>query len=138
MSDDVPISTLSDLTSRTITTGAKIDVSDHNAWRLDNESRVADLNDVAADLESNHAKSSAPTDNAVRGKLWADIANAGRVVLKVDPDGSGADDEVATRLEAKQISFATGGTATHKIGSRPQYPQNLAVRIQRICWQCIR
>lgn len=115
MSDSVPISTLADLTNRPIITATPVSSSDHEAWRNDLETRVANLNDAMADEENNRAGSSPPTDNTVRGRLYADTTNASRVILKLDPDGSGADDEVATRLEAFRIAFATGGTATHKL-----------------------
>lgn len=112
------ISALADVTGHNSFTKGVLTSSDLNNAFGDIQDAIADLNDVAADLEDHHAGSSAPSDNAVRGKLWADTTNSGRVVLKLDPDGSGADDEVLTRLEAYRISLATGGTGTHKVSGR--------------------
>jgi len=108
------ISALTDVSFTEIEKGLSSS-SDLNTIFTAFQTGVNNLNDVMADLEDNYASSSAPADNTVRGKLYADTTNAGRVILKLDPDGSGCDDEVATRLEAQHINFATGGTATHKL-----------------------
>jgi len=77
--------------------------------------RINNLNAIMAELEAHRAASGEPNPK-MRGRLWADTTNSGRVVLKLDPDGLGADHEVATRLEARNIDFATAGTGTVKLG----------------------
>jgi len=76
---------------------------------------IDQIKNSMTDMENHRAGGSAPTSNKIRGQLWADTSNTDRVVLKLDPDESGADDEFATRIEAKQISYASGGSATHKV-----------------------
>ncbi len=100
------ISALSDLTNRTISAATTVSSSDHEAWRNDLEGRVSDLNDVAADLENNHAGTSAPTDNAVEGKLWADTTNDPAELL-FDPDGSGADIRVVMETHTQTLTNKT-------------------------------
>lgn len=110
------ISALSDLTNRTISAATTVSSSDHESWRNDVESRVANLNDVVADLENNHSGTSAPTDNAVEGKLFANTTN-NPAELFFDPDGSGADIRVVMETHTQTLTnktFGTGGTATHK------------------------
>lgn len=104
---------LTDATDRPVT-GGIITSSDHEAWRNDIETRIADLNDAAQALATSQSGTSAVA--SLRGSLFADTTNANRVILKLDPDGAGADDEILTRLEAFRISLATGGTATFKPG----------------------
>jgi hypothetical protein len=111
MSDNKPLSNLSDLTNRTVTGGETISSTDHEAWRNDIESRVADLNDAVVDEANNRAGTSAPTDNTVEGQIWADTTND-PAVLKFDPDGAGAD-----TILANTTSNAAGtGTATFAVG----------------------
>lgn len=88
---DFNSSNLSALVNRPVT-GGIVSSSDHEAWRNDLEGRVSDSNSMDLALESNFAGTALLRN--VRGKLWADITNAGRVTLKLDPDGSGADSEV--------------------------------------------
>ena len=136
MSDSIPISTLADLTNRPITGGSIVSSSDHEAWRNDLESRVANLNDCVADMASQRAGTSAPTDNTTEGQIWADTTND-PVLWKGDPDGSGADVDfvIATHTQTltnktltsptlnsptlvtviKDATFNTGGTETHKL-----------------------
>ena len=104
-------SALADLTNRTVS-GGVIASADHEAWRNDCESRIADLNDAAQALAS--FQSGAVASESLRGSIWADTTNTNRVIWKGDPDGAGPDDEVLTRLEAYRVSLATGGTATFK------------------------
>ena len=106
-------STLIDLTDRPVT-GGTITSSDHEAWRNDVEARVAALNDAAQALASNQSGTS--SIESIRGSIFADTTNTGRVIWKGDPDGAGNDDEFLTRLEAYRVSLATGGTATFKLG----------------------
>ena len=61
------------------------------------------------------AGTSAPNPKT-RGGVYANNGTTNVVTWYGDPDGEGADDEFATRLTAKNISFKTGGTATFKLG----------------------
>lgn len=106
--------TLTDLTNRTVSAGV-IQAADHEAWRNDVESRIADLNDAAQALASLQSGASAPSNNAIQGQIWFDTANA---LWKGDPDGAGADDTFLTKLKAYTIDLATGGTATFRLGGR--------------------
>ena len=109
------LSSLADITDdRTeIATGNTGLAASLNNWFTDAEARIAALNDAALAVASSQSGASAPTN--LRGQLWYDTTND---YLFLDPDGSGADDHVATRLKAYTISFATGGTATFKLGGR--------------------
>ena len=106
-------STLTDVTDRPITSGI-ISSTEMESFRNDVETRIAALNDAAQALASFQAGSSA--SESLRGSIWADTANTGRVIWKGDPDANGPDDEILTRLEAYRVSLATGGTATCKPG----------------------
>ena len=95
MSDTRPISTLADLTDRTVS-GGTIQATDFNSFINDCETRIAQLNDAIADLENHHSGTAAPTDNAVQGKLWYETDT---YRLHLDPDGSGADQPLSRVLD---------------------------------------
>lgn len=102
-------SNLQPLTNRPIVTNKLIFASDHEAWRNDIEAKVAALNDAFQALASRQAGATAPANRA--GELWFDTGNS---KWWGDPDGAGFDDDIASRLVAKGIGFATAGTGTIK------------------------
>ena len=116
MSDTQPLSTLSDLDLAEFSAGNQYEASDYNTMVQALETTINAAIDALQDIENHRAGSSAPTDNTTRGQIWADTTNAGRVILKVDPDGSGADDIIATAAEAYLIDFKTAGAATFRVG----------------------
>ena len=112
MSDNVPISTLADLTDRTVS-GGTITASDFNSFINDVEARIANLNDALADLENHHAGTAAPTDNAVQGKLWYETDT---YRLHLDPDGSGADQPLS-RVESGGVGISAVSRAGNAAGT---------------------
>ena len=96
MSDARPISTLADLTDRSVT-GGTILADDFNSFINDCETRIAQLNDAIADLENHHSGTAASTDNAVQGKLQY-RTDSYRLLL--DPDGAGCDQPTSRVLDS--------------------------------------
>jgi len=78
--------------------------------------RVNQLNDAIYDTNNRHAASVQPTSK-VAGQVWFDSSNK---FWMGDPDGSGADDNFATRLTAYQHSYVTAGTDTFKLSGVTQ------------------
>jgi len=81
------------------------------AWFQDFNNRISNLNDCYQAIASCQAAGASPAANR-QGEIWHDTVNERWFG---DPDGSGHDDEFATRLQTQNISLATGGTATHKL-----------------------
>ncbi len=63
----------------------------------DFESQSTSFISVFQDVEKNFASNSAPSDNTVEGKIWANTTND-PAEWYGDPDGSGADDRFLTHL----------------------------------------
>ena len=112
MSDDRPLSGLLDLNEPDKGTGDVFSVSAYNTLIREFENRVNGIIQAAKDRESNYAGSSNPTDNTKRGKIYANYPANGRVRLKVDPDGSGADDEILTAAEAYTVDMQADSAAS--------------------------
>ena len=107
MSDNTPDSTLSSLVNRPIVTLTPVSSSDNEAWRNDLEGRVDDLNSALKDNSNHRAGSSAATDNAVEGQIKCDTSTD-PAVLKMDPDGAGADTPIVvadTNLRFRTIEI---------------------------------
>ena len=136
MSDARPISTLADLTDRTVT-GGTILATDFNSFINDVETRIAQLNDAIADLETHHAGAAAPTDNAVQGKLWYETDTKR---LHLDPDGSGADQPLSVVLDSgvtltgftSRAGNVAGTFDSFNIPANTLYANGKIIRIT--CW----
>lgn len=90
------ISALTDPSIRTYVNLEKLTHTKLNADLVALKAGVDNLNDVVADLQKNFAGGSPPTDNTVRGGLYADTTTSNQVDLKCDPDGNGADIIIAS------------------------------------------
>lgn len=95
MSNLQPISSLLDLVIADKNVDDIFTVSDYNTLMRAFEDKTNRMINALKDRESNWAGSSAPTDNTVQGKLWMDTRTDR---LKLDPDGSGADQPLARTL----------------------------------------
>jgi len=104
MSDNKAVSALTDVTATKtgVASGSLADASEVSTYMDDQTARIADTNDALADEENNRAGTSAPTDNTVEGRLWADTTND-PLDLKLDPDGSGADHIILTHVEKGSV-----------------------------------
>lgn len=103
---------LLDVTNRTVSAGV-IPSADHENFRNDVESRIADLNDLALALATMQSGTADPF--SLQGSVWYDTTNS---LWKGDPAGSGHTDIFATDKNAYARSFATASTATFRIGGR--------------------
>jgi hypothetical protein len=90
-----------------VANGLTNDATDVTDWMTDVEARIAAINDALQALATSQSGASAPA--ALEGELFFDTDDNQWLG---DPDGSGHDDEFATRLQAYLIDFATAGTAT--------------------------
>jgi len=107
MSDSKPIAALTDITGRTVASGATIESSAQNTWEGDVETTVLDINDALADLETNHAVSDATSvTDKPEGKTTFDTRSS---MLNLFVDGSGDD----AGLPHTNVVTLTGATATY-------------------------
>ncbi len=95
MSDNKPDSEQTSLTNRPIVAGTTVSSTDHEAWRNDLEGTTDDLIAGLKDNSNHRAGTSAPTDNAVEGQIWANTTTD-PAKLYADLDGAGADTQIIT------------------------------------------
>ncbi len=95
MSDNKPDSEQTSLVNRTVTAGATVSSTDHEAWRNDIEGRIDDLIAGLKDNSNHRAGTSAPTDNAVECQVWGNTTT-NPAKLYADLDGAGADTQIIT------------------------------------------
>ena len=109
MSDTQPISSLTDLDIDDKTLGDVFPVAKYNTAMRTFEDKENQIINALSDRESNWAGPAAPTDNTIQGKLWMDTSTDR---LKLDPDGSGADQPLARVLTVDLTAVSqTGDTA---------------------------
>lgn len=114
MSDNRPIGNLSTYDARDWVTGESITRS-----KLQNEfDQIDDLIDqikqALSDIQSRRSNSGhSATENTIEGQIVHDSDSG---LWYGDPDGSGADDQLATELSTYQGDYANAGTDTFKIG----------------------
>ena len=104
---------LTGITSSTagILAGQANSASDVKTWMDEAAADLANINTAIQAIATMQSGSTAPSTNR-RGEIFMDTDDNRWLG---DPDGSGHDDEFLTRLQAKNIDIATGGTATHKL-----------------------
>ena len=118
MSDTQPLSTMSTYAARAWTAGETIDAADLNDTTQGEyfsiDALLDQVKDALADIQNHRATSNhTPTDNAIAGQIAFDTTLD---QLFLDPDGSGADDQLLTENTAYLADLATAGAATLRVG----------------------
>jgi len=118
MSDSQPLSTMSTYTARKWTLDETIDAPDLNDTTqgeyFNIDALIDEIKIALADIQNCRATSNhTPTDNDIAGQIAFDTTLD---QWFGDPDGSGADDEILTRLTAYLVDCATAGSDTFRIG----------------------
>jgi len=109
---------MSTYTARTWTVGETIDAADVNDTTQGEyfsiDALLDQVKNALADIQNHRATSNhTPTDNAIAGQIAFDTTLD---QLFLDPDGSGADDQVLTENTGYLGDLATAGTATFRVG----------------------
>lgn len=112
MASQFDVDNLRDLVSRTIVSGALVDAGDHESWRNDTESRVAQLNDALQALASSNAGSGAPAKVRAGGYYF----NTTDEQWVGAPDANDYDDQWLSELQAYLGDLANAGTDTFRVG----------------------
>lgn len=102
---------LTDYSARTWITGEALFPSILNKEYKAIQNKISQLNKAVKDTNNRHAGTTAPTTKIAGQIVFDDSAK----IWYGDPDGLGADDEIATRLTAYKHSLATAGTDTFKV-----------------------
>ena len=114
MSDTRPIGNLGTYVARTWTTGESLTRTKLQSQFDQVASLLQQIIAAGTDIQNHRSKTGhSPTENNIAGQIVHDPDDD---KWYGDPDGSGADDDLATRLKAYAVAFATAGAGTFRAG----------------------